>query len=219
MNNIKLLICFSLHLAIVLADTQNTYRPYRLNQSAGLRQPGSLGTAPLVSAEPIQRTPQQLSIPLGRNIVPGHGDSVYPRGIVKPSPGATQGAALAAEGHALVAAQAAGYAAGFDAGLAAARAIPAPSTLIAPHQGPPEQAAPKPALVKVVPTAIASPKIKSVPGVLSASPNVASPALPIPHEITPGVDIVPVEEPPVVVVSPAEENIISNEAIVLVEKK
>jgi len=215
MSNIKLLISVSLHLAIVLADTQNTYRPYRINQNVGLRQPGSLGTAPLIAAEPIQRTPQHLSIPPGRNIVPGHGDSVYPRGIVKPSPGATQGAALAAEGHALVAAQAAGYAAGFDAGLAAARAIPAPSTLVAPHQGPPEQATPT--LAKVVPVAIASPKIKSVPGVLSASPNVASPALPIPHEITPSVDVVPVEEPPVVVVSPAEENLISNDAIVIVE--
>jgi len=218
MNSIKLLIFFSLHLAIVLADTQNTYRPYRVNQNAGLRQAGSLGTAPVIAANPIQHTPQNLTIPGGRNIVPGPGDSVYPRGIVKPSPGAAQGAALAAEGHALVAAQAAGYAAGFDAGLAAARAIPAPSTLIAP-QGPPEQAAPKLALAKVVPTAIASPKIKSVPGVLSASPNVASPPLPIPHEITPGVDVVPVEEPPVVVVSPAEENLISNEAIVIVEKK
>ena len=197
-----------MHLAIVLADTQNTYRPYRVNQNAGLRQPGSLGTAPVIAAEPIQRTPQHLSIPLGRNIVPGHGDSVYPRGIVKPSPGAAQGAALAAEGHALVAAQAAGYAAGFDAGLAAAAAISASPKLIAPPQG--DVVAPVP-----VPAVVASPKVKAVPGILSASPNAASPPLPIPHEITPALAVAPIEETPVIVASPIRDNLITDEAIVI----
>ena len=201
-------VIFSLNLAIVLADTQNTYRPFRLNPRTSLSQKGVLTTTPVIAGGSAQASPQHLAIHSSHDIVPGPGDSLVPRGIVAPSPGAAQGAALAAEGHALVAAQAAGYAAGFDAGLAAAAAISASPKLIAPTQG--DIVAPVP-----VPAVVASPKVKAVPGVLSASPGIATPPLPIPHEITPAVAVAPIEESPVIVANPIGENLITNEAIVI----
>ena len=195
-----------MNLAIVLADTQNTYRPFRLNPRTSLRQKGSLTTTPVIAAGSAQPSPQHLAIHSGHDVVPGQGDSLIPRGIVAPSPGAAQGAALAAEGHALVAAQAAGYAAGFDAGLAAAAAISASPKLIAPPQGD---------VVAPVPAVVASPKVKAVPGILKASPNTASPPLPIPHEITPALAVAPIEETPVIVASPIGDNLITDEAIVI----
>ena len=197
-----------MNLAIVLANTQNTYRPYRLNPRTSLRQKGALTTTPVIAAGSAQPSPQHLAIHPSHHVVPGQGDSLIPRGIVAPSPGAQQGAALAAEGHALVAAQAAGYAAGFDAGLAAASAISTSPKLIAPPQG--DVVAPVP-----VPAVVASPKVKAVPGVLSASPNTASPPLPIPHEITPALAVAPIEETPVIVASPIGDNLITDEAIVI----
>ena len=197
-----------MNLAIVLADTQNTYRPFRLNPRTSLSQKGALTTAPVIAAGSAQPSPQHLAIHSGHDVLPGQGDSLIPRGIVAPSPGAQQGAALAAEGHALVAAQAAGYAAGFDAGLAAAAAISASPKLIAPPQG--DVVAPVP-----VPAVVASPKVKAVPGILSASPNAASPPLPIPHEITPALAVAPIEETPVIVASPIHDNLITDEAIVI----
>merc|ERR1712136_273829 len=204
MNNMKLIVIFSLNLAIVLADTQNTYRPFRLNPRTSLSQKGALTTAPVIAAGSAQPSPQHLAIHSGHDVLPGQGDSLIPRGIVAPSPGAQQGAALAAEGHALVAAQAAG----FDAGLAAAAAISTSPKLIAPPQG--DVVAPVP-----VPAVVASPKVKAVPGILSASPNSASPPLPIPHEITPALAVAPIEETPVIVASPIRDNIITDEAIVI----
>ena len=197
-----------MNLAIVRADTQNTYRPFRLNPRTSLRQKGSLTTTPIIAAGSAQPSPQHLAIHSSHDVVPGQGDSLIPRGIVAPSPGAAQGAALAAEGHALVAAQAAGYAAGYDAGLAAAAAISASPKLIAPPQG--DVVAPVP-----VPAVIASPKVKAVPGILKASPNTASPPLPIPHEITPALAVAPIEETPVIVASPIGDNLITDEAIVI----